>query len=84
MVLEALETMSGHPVLVDDDGDIPLPTGEVKSWLRILPTRPTLEFFGTVVEHVTDLPAAYRFVATETLPYTGSSSSCTTPASSPC
>ncbi len=55
MVLEALETMSGHPVLVDDDGDIPLPTGEVKSWLRILPTRPTLEFFGTVVEHVTDL-----------------------------
>ena len=71
MVLEALETMSGHPVLVDDDGDIPLPTGEVKSWLRILPARPTLEFFGTVVEHVTDLPAAYRFVATETLPYTG-------------
>ncbi|RPA64697.1 hypothetical protein EF294_06060 [Gordonia oryzae] len=71
MVVEALGTMSGHPVMVDDDGDIPLPTGEVKSWLRILRERPTLEFFGIVVDRVADLPAAYRFVATETLPYTG-------------
>lgn len=71
MVLDALETMSGHPTLVDDDGDIPLPTGEVKSWLRILPLRPTLEFFGTIVEGVDDSAAAYEFVATETMPYTG-------------
>ncbi|MGC5246387.1 TY-Chap domain-containing protein [Gordonia sp. DT219] len=70
MVLEALETMAG-PVIVDGDGDIPLPTGEVKSWLRVMPHRATLEFFGTVVENVSDLPAAYEFVATRTMPYTG-------------
>lgn len=71
LVLDALEQMSGCPMVVDTDGDVPLPTGEVKSWLRVLPGRPTLEFFGTVVDEVPDLSAAYEFIATSTLPFTG-------------
>ncbi|MGV9671500.1 TY-Chap domain-containing protein [Gordonia sp. NPDC003504] len=71
MVHEALESMSGRPVVVDPDGDIPMPTGETSSWLRILTDRPTVEFFGTVVDSAADLGRAYEFIATSTLPFTG-------------
>ncbi|MEP9393147.1 hypothetical protein ABLE94_12940 [Gordonia sp. VNK1] len=71
MVHAALESMSGYPVVVDPDGDIPMPTGETSSWLRVLTDRPTVEFFGTVVDSAPDLGRAYEFIATSTLPFTG-------------
>ncbi|WLP92900.1 hypothetical protein [Gordonia sp. NB41Y] len=71
LVIDSLESMAGEPLVVDDDGDIPLPTGEVRSWLRVMPDRPTLEFFGTIVPEVRDVGAAYEFVATRSVEYTG-------------
>ncbi|MGV9860943.1 TY-Chap domain-containing protein [Gordonia sp. NPDC003425] len=71
MVHTALESMSGYPVVVDPDGDIPMPTGEASSWLRVLTDRPTVEFFGTVIDSVDDIGRAYEFIATSTLTFTG-------------
>ncbi|MGC5258195.1 TY-Chap domain-containing protein [Gordonia sp. DT218] len=65
LVVEALENMAGQRIVVDDDGDIPLPTGRTPSWLRVLADEATVEFFGTVVDVVPSGSTAAEFVATE-------------------
>ncbi|WAC57562.1 TY-Chap domain-containing protein [Gordonia sp. SL306] len=65
LVVEALENMAGRRIVVDDDGDIPLPTGRTPSWLRVLADEATVEFFGTVVDVVPNGSTAAEFVATE-------------------
>ncbi|NED70252.1 hypothetical protein G3I15_55960, partial [Streptomyces sp. SID10244] len=65
LVVEALEDMAGQRIVVDDDGDIPLPTGRTPSWLRVLADEATVEFFGTVVDVVPNGSTAAEFVATE-------------------
>lgn len=65
LVVRTLEGIAGQNITVDDDGDIPLPTGSTPSWLRVVPDEATVEFFGTVVDRVPNLTTAAEFAATE-------------------
>ncbi|MEE4025002.1 hypothetical protein V1Y59_18090 [Gordonia sp. PKS22-38] len=71
LVSGALEEIAGRPVAVDADGDIPLPTGTMPSWLRVVAQQPTVEFFATLVDEVPDATAAAEFIARESVRWPG-------------
>ncbi len=64
LVLESLARQVSHPVIVDDDGDIRVPTGEVSSWMRMCTDEPAIEFFACIVSSVPDAFEAAHFIAT--------------------
>ncbi|MYR07750.1 hypothetical protein GTV32_16215 [Gordonia sp. SID5947] len=71
MVIDTLEGIAGRYIAVDEDGDIPLPTGALPSWLRVLDDEASVEFFGTLVDEVPDTTAAAEFVAGESVRWAG-------------
>ncbi|GAB93035.1 TY-Chap domain-containing protein [Gordonia rhizosphera] len=71
LITGVLEGIAGRQITVDGDGDIPLPTKQTPSWLRVLADEATIEFFGTLVDEVPDVAAAAEFVATESTRWPG-------------
>lgn len=54
MVVEALERMVQHPVELDDDGDVPLPTGRSLLYVQALEDEPTVRLWARLVTDVDD------------------------------
>ncbi|MXP21320.1 hypothetical protein GIY30_08130 [Gordonia sp. HNM0687] len=71
LIVGALEDIAGRRITLDADGDVPLPTGSLPSWLRVLTEEPTIEFVTTLVDDVPDAAAAAQFVATESVRWPG-------------
>ena len=71
LIVSALQDIAGRRITVDDDGDIPLPTGSLASWLRVLTEEPTIEFVATLVDEVPDTAIAAEFIATESVRWPG-------------
>lgn len=65
LVVAALEDMTRVGIVLDSDGDIPLPTAPVGSWLRVNADEPVLECFAVITEQVADRSAAAMFIATD-------------------
>lgn len=63
LVLESLARQVSHPISVDEDGDIRVPTGEVSSWMRVCSDEAAIEFFACIVSSVPDADGAAHFIA---------------------
>lgn len=64
MAVDALASMTGTVIRVDDDGRIPLPTHPCESWLRTIPDVAAMECLAVLSARIADPGPAALFLAT--------------------
>ena len=71
LVIDVLQDVTGHPIIVDADGDIPFGHRELTSFLHVFADEAAVEFCTTVIDDVPDVVEAAMFVAQQSARWSG-------------